>query len=164
VNVSRKVSFAACLLLASCAITSIPTYSPPPEGAPYSMIKNQGTPGVTTTSCQFSSAHRVCRASLLLVDKQRVSFNASENRVEAGARRLRISCAIWRGGPFIFGNMTSIAKDLAVELKPGVTYSVRGMDSDDTCGLTLVEDASGVAVGTELPFGSAGPSSRVSSD
>jgi hypothetical protein len=122
VNVSRSVSLGGCVLLASCATSGIPTYPAVSEGTPYSLIENQGTFGVTTTSCQFSSGHRICGASLLLVDRQRVAFTVSENRVQAGQRRLRIMCTIWRGGPFPFGSMTSIAQDLAVELRPGGTY------------------------------------------
>jgi hypothetical protein len=41
---------------------------------------------------------------------------------------------------------------------------VTGVKSDETCTLTLVDKASGVSIGTQLPFGSARPSSGATSE
>jgi len=156
VRAARIAITCLSVIVASCATTNLPEYSAPQEGAPYSVVENQGVVGLTTTSCQLLPGdNRICGAELTRVDGKHVSFMALGNRIEPGTHKVRLMCSYWHGGPMFFGGITTITRDLRVELRPGVTYQINATHQNLGCDVNVIEKESGRVVGAELPYGAA---------
>jgi len=117
-------------------------------GAPHALVRNYGSVGGSTTTCQLPGASHVCRAYLLSVDGMVTQYGGSEIKVEPGSHIVALSCQYWRGGPMVFGKMQSQIRRYQVDLEEGAVYLVRATMHGDVCVPVLSNSESGELIGS----------------
>jgi hypothetical protein len=130
----RRLAVPLLLLAAGCA-------GLPAGTQPASIASFRGNPAL----CGHSGSP-VCEARVNHVEGKPVFSASSSIEVEPGRRTLGLFCKV--GLSIMIGDAQSFQREVTAVLAPGGRYRVEAAMEPRPCTLTLVDEATGLAVGT----------------
>lgn len=130
----RRLLAVVLLLAAGCA-------GPPAGRQPASVASFPGNPAL----CGHSG-DPVCEARVNHIEGKPVFSTSESIEVEPGRRTLGLFCKVALG--MMIGDAQSFQREVTAVLAPGGRYRVAAAMEPQPCTLTLIDEATGKAVGT----------------